>query len=211
MHGRGGKTTGKDDRSYKNDAKQTFTHGRLYFSRFNMGPDEAPQQTRLDHGRPHFIIKSKTDGFRMNPRKQRRLAFVAALILASGIGALLIVSALRDNVLYFYSPSDVVKKHVQPGIPFRIGGLVRKQSLEHGEGAEVTFVVTDGRDETVVQYEGILPALFREGQGVVAMGQLTPAGVFVASQILAKHDERYMPPEVVNALKRSGRWKEGGS
>jgi cytochrome c-type biogenesis protein CcmE len=146
----------------------------------------------------------------MTPRKQRRLAFVIALMLAGGIGALLVVSALNDNVLYFYSPTDVIKKHVQPGIPFRIGGLVRRKSVEHGEGAEVTFVVTDGRDETVVQYQGVLPALFREGQGVVAVGQLTPAGVFVADQILAKHDERYMPPEVVNALKRSGRWKEGG-
>lgn len=148
-------------------------------------------------------------GFEMNARKQRRSAFAVALVLAGGIGALLVVSALKDNVLYFYSPSDVIKKHVQPGVPFRIGGLVRKQSLKHGEGAEVTFVVTDGRDETVVQYQGVLPALFREGQGVVAMGALTPAGVFSASEVLAKHDERYMPPEVVDALKRAGRWKEG--
>ena len=92
---------------------------------------------------------------------------------------------------------------------FRIGGLVEKNSVHHGHGAAVDFVVTDGRARVPVTFEGVLPALFREGQGVVAMGRLDDARVFDASEVLAKHDERYMPPDVVDALKRSGRWKEG--
>ena len=145
----------------------------------------------------------------MNARKKRRLAFAIALIVAGTGGALLVVMALKDNVLYFYSPSDVEAKHVAPGTMFRIGGLVLAKSVKHGAGASIAFVVTDGRRNLPVTYEGVLPALFREGQGVVATGSLTTGGVFSATEILAKHDEKYMPPEVVDALKRSGRWKEG--
>jgi cytochrome c-type biogenesis protein CcmE len=145
----------------------------------------------------------------MNRRKRRRLAFAAALVAASSGAAALIVYALQDNVLYFYSPSDVVAKHVEQGVAFRIGGLVEAGSLRRGDGADVDFVVTDGRSSIPVKYRGILPALFREGRGVVALGALTESGVFSANEVLAKHDERYMPPEVVDALKRSGRWKEG--
>lgn len=145
----------------------------------------------------------------MNPKKRRRLAFALALVAAGAGAAVLIVAALRDNVLYFYSPSDVIAKHVEAGVAFRIGGLVERKSLKHGPGAEVMFTVTDGRAAIPVEYAGVLPALFREGQGVVALGALTPDGVFNANEVLAKHDERYMPPEVVDALKRSGRWKEG--
>jgi len=145
----------------------------------------------------------------MNRRKRRRLAFAAALVAASGGAAALIIYALQDNVLYFYSPSDVVAKHVEPGVAFRIGGLVEAGSLRRGGGADVDFVVTDGSSSVPVEYRGILPALFREGRGVVALGALTASGVFSASEVLAKHDERYMPPEVVDALKRSGRWREG--
>ncbi len=147
----------------------------------------------------------------MNRRKQRRLAFAAALVVASAGAAALVIYALQDNVLYFYSPSDVVQKHVEPGVAFRIGGLVEMRSLRKGQGADVNFVVTDGKASIAVTYRGVLPALFREGQGVVAMGALTNSGVFSASEVLAKHDERYMPPEVVDALKRSGRWREGES
>ena len=146
----------------------------------------------------------------MNLRKRRRLAFAIAVIVAGTGAAGLIVYALRDNVLYFYSPSDVVAKHLGPGIAFRIGGLVKNNSLHHGKGADITFAVTDGKTEIPVAYEGVLPALFREGRGVVALGALTPSGTFNATEILAKHDERYMPREVVDALKRSGRWREGG-
>ena len=146
----------------------------------------------------------------MTPRKRRRLAFAVALVIAGAGGAALVVSALKDNVLYFYSPTDIATKHVAPGVDFRIGGLVKKGSVVKGPQAQVRFVVTDGRTNVPVDYDGVLPDLFREGQGVVALGALSPNGVFDASQILAKHDERYMPPEVVDALKRSGRWKEGG-
>ena len=147
----------------------------------------------------------------MNARKKRRLYFVLALLIAGAGGAALVVAALKDNVLYFYSPSDVAAKHIHPGTAFRIGGLVAAGSLQHGNGADIAFTVTDGRANVPVKYQGVLPALFREGQGVVAMGALDASGTFDATQILAKHDERYMPPEVVDALKRSGRWKEGGT
>jgi cytochrome c-type biogenesis protein CcmE len=137
--------------------------------------------------------------------------FAAAVVVAGAGGAALVVGALKDNVLYFYSPSDVQTKHVPPGVAFRIGGLVQKGSVKRGPGAEIHFLVTDGRAAVPVAYTGVLPDLFREGQGVVASGALEDGGTFTASEILAKHDERYMPPEVVDALKRAGRWKEGGS
>lgn len=145
----------------------------------------------------------------MNARKRRRLYFVFALLIGGAGAAALVISALRDNVLYFYSPSDIYAKHVAAGVAFRIGGLVAKKSVRHGPGTETRFVVTDGKMSVPVTFDGDLPALFREGQGVVAMGRLDGAGTFEANQVLAKHDEKYMPPEVVDALKRSGRWKEG--
>jgi len=136
----------------------------------------------------------------MSPRKRRRLWFVAALLAASAGGTALVLSALKDNVVYFYSPSDLAAKSVEPGVALRIGGLVAQGSVTRGPGAEVHFVVTDGRKQIPVTYTGVLPDLFREGQGVVAAGALDSGGVFAASEILAKHDERYMPPEVVDAL-----------
>ncbi len=145
----------------------------------------------------------------MNPRKRRRLYFAAALLIAGAGGAALVLVALKDNVLYFYSPSDIAAKHVTAGVAFRIGGLVEKGSVTHGPHAETRFIVTDGRAAVPISFRGVLPDLFREGQGIVALGALTDKGVFDASEVLAKHDERYMPPEVVDALKRSGRWKEG--
>jgi cytochrome c-type biogenesis protein CcmE len=147
----------------------------------------------------------------MNPRKRRRLYFAVALVAAAAGGAALTVAALQDNVLYFYSPADVAAKHVAPGVAFRIGGLVQKHSVTHGPGTTVHFTVTDGRAAVPVAFDGVLPDLFREGQGIVALGALDGAHQFVATEVLAKHDERYMPPEVVDALKRSGRWKEGGA
>jgi cytochrome c-type biogenesis protein CcmE len=147
----------------------------------------------------------------MNSRKRRRLYFAIAVVVAGGAGAALVVRALQDNVLYFYSPSDIAVKHVPADVSFRVGGLVEKGSVARGPGANVRFTVTDGKKSVPVEYEGSLPDLFREGQGVVATGALTQSGVFHASEVLAKHDERYMPPEVVDALKRAGRWKEGGT
>jgi cytochrome c-type biogenesis protein CcmE len=145
----------------------------------------------------------------MTPKKRRRLAFAVAIVVAAAGGSALVVAALKDNVLYFYSPADVAAKHVAPGVAFRIGGLVQMHSVTRGPGATVHFAVTDGRATVPVAYTGVLPDLFREGQGVVALGALDGSGAFVASEVLAKHDERYMPPEVVDALKRSGHWKEG--
>jgi cytochrome c-type biogenesis protein CcmE len=145
----------------------------------------------------------------MTAKKRRRLAFAVALVAAGAGAAALVLFALKDNVLYFYSPSDVFAKHVPAGVAFRIGGLVMAHSVRHGPGADVRFVVGDGKASVPVDFRGVLPALFREGQGVVALGALDGNGAFSASEVLAKHDERYMPPEVVDALKRSGRWKEG--
>jgi cytochrome c-type biogenesis protein CcmE len=147
----------------------------------------------------------------MNPRKQRRLAFAITLLLAGGGAAGLAVFALQDNVLFFYSPTDVTDhpEKVPAGRAFRIGGLVLTGSVKRDTGLEVHFVVTDGKNAVPVNYSGILPDLFREGQGVVALGTRSSSGVFNASEVLAKHDEKYMPPEVVDALKRSGHWKEG--
>jgi cytochrome c-type biogenesis protein CcmE len=146
----------------------------------------------------------------MNARKRRRLYFVLALLAGGAGAAALAVAALRDNVLYFYSPSDVFAKQVAPGTAFRVGGLVEEKSVKKGPGAALRFVVTDGRARVPVIFHGDVPALFREGQGVVAIGRLDASGTFEADQVLARHDEKYMPPEVADALKRSGRWKEKG-
>ena len=148
----------------------------------------------------------------MSPKKQRRLAFAITLLLAGGGAAALAVYALQDNVLFFYSPSDIAAhpEKVPEGRTFRIGGLVEKGSVKRDKGLEVHFVVTDGKNAVPVEYSGVLPDLFREGQGVVAMGTRANNGVFLAREVLSKHDEKYMPPEVVDALKRSGEWKATG-
>jgi cytochrome c-type biogenesis protein CcmE len=145
----------------------------------------------------------------MNARKKRRLAFAAALLAAGAAVAGVIVYGLGQNTMYFRSPSDVAAKQVGEGVAFRLGGLVEKGSVQHGAGAEVHFKVTDGKSTIPADFNGVLPALFREGQGVVATGAIDGRGTFIASEVLAKHDEKYMPPEVVAALKRSGHWKEG--
>jgi cytochrome c-type biogenesis protein CcmE len=145
----------------------------------------------------------------LNARKKRRLAFAAALLAAGAGVAGVIVYGLGQNTMYFRSPSDVAAKQVGSGVAFRLGGLVEKGSVQHGAGADVRFRVTDGKSSVLADYNGVLPALFREGQGVVATGAMDERGTFIASEVLAKHDEKYMPPEVVQALKRSGRWQEG--
>ena len=122
----------------------------------------------------------------------------------------LVLVALRDSIVFFYSPSDVAGKHLNSGQRFRLGGLVEDGSLKRGEGTTVSFVVTDKRATLPVTYTGVLPDLFREGQGVVAEGKLDSAGRFLADTVLAKHDENYMPPEVAKALKEQGVWKDAG-
>ena len=145
----------------------------------------------------------------MNAKKKRRLAFAAALVTAGAAVAGVIVYGLGQNTMYFRSPSDIAGNMVHPGVAFRLGGLVEQGSVQHGAGAQVRFKVTDGKSTVRADFNGVLPALFREGQGVVATGAMDANGTFVASEVLAKHDEKYMPPEVVDALKRSGRWQEG--
>jgi cytochrome c-type biogenesis protein CcmE len=147
----------------------------------------------------------------MTPKKRRRLAFAAALVAAGAVLAGAIIYELGQNTEYFRSPSDIAASRIEPGIAFHLGGLVEPKSVRHGDGADTVFSVTDGKQSVKVEYRGVLPALFREGQGVVALGALNGTGTFMASEVLAKHDEKYMPPEVVDALKRSGRWQEGGT
>jgi cytochrome c-type biogenesis protein CcmE len=141
-------------------------------------------------------------------RKRRRLyALLFGLALIAGALALAL-SAFRDTLVFFYSPTELIAKHVAPGQSVRIGGLVETGSLSRPGGGTILFKVTDLKQTVPVSYIGLLPDLFREGQGVVVEGKLNAAGVFIADQVLAKHDERYMPPEVAAALKKSGRWQE---
>jgi cytochrome c-type biogenesis protein CcmE len=142
-------------------------------------------------------------------RRGRRLSLIAAALAVVGLAVGVGLYALGDNIVFFYSPTEVVQKAVQPGARLRIGGLVKADSLIKLSGENVTFVVTDGANEVKVAYQGLLPDLFREGQGVVAEGVLDKPGEMRAETILAKHDERYMPREVVEALKKQGRWQEG--
>jgi cytochrome c-type biogenesis protein CcmE len=142
-------------------------------------------------------------------RKQRRLVLIGASLGVLAIAAALVLSALRDSIVFFHSPTDVVEKHASPGTRVRIGGLVKPGSVLRGDNLLVSFTVTDGQTDIGVRYRGIVPDLFREGQGVVAEGELESGGTLAADTVLAKHDERYMPREVVDALKKSGRWQEG--
>jgi cytochrome c-type biogenesis protein CcmE len=145
-------------------------------------------------------------------RKHQRLGLLALGMAALAGATALVLVAFSDNLVFFYSPSELKTKAVAPDRRVRIGGLVENHSLSRGpDGRQVSFRVTDGAVGLVVVYEGLLPDLFREGQGVVAEGKLESDGVFDASTILAKHDERYMPREVVEALKNSGHWQEGAA
>jgi cytochrome c-type biogenesis protein CcmE len=145
-------------------------------------------------------------------RKRRRLLAVLAGMGMLGIAAALVLNAFSDSLVFFYSPSDLKAKAVPQGRMLRIGGLVEDASVKRaGDGKTVTFRITDGSAAVPVTYSGALPDLFREGQGVVVEGRLDGAGEVRAASVLAKHDERYMPREVVDALKKSGRWQEGGA
>ena len=139
-------------------------------------------------------------------RKHKRLTFVMIGLLLLGSAAALILTAFEDNIVFFYSPTELADKKPDPAQRLRIGGLVMAGSVEKLEGGVVAFAITDTAKTLTVQYKGILPYLFREGQGVVAEGHLK-GGVFQADEVLAKHDENYMPPEVAEALKKSGQWK----
>lgn len=144
---------------------------------------------------------------RARTRKSSRALFIGAAVVVLGAAVLLALSALEDTVVFFYSPTDAVEKGVSPGQQARIGGLVVDGSVVKA-GANTIFSVTDTQNSISVSFNGILPDLFREGQGVVAEGVFVSDTTFEASRVLAKHDENYMPPEVADALKKSGQWKE---
>lgn len=139
--------------------------------------------------------------------KRRRLWLLLGSLTTLGVAAALVLTALNDNLVFFYSPTQVAEKSLGPDRRFRLGGLVEQGSVQK-DGQTVRFTVTDTNKTVKVVYRGILPDLFREGQGVIAEGSIGPDGVFTASEILAKHDENYMPPEVAKALKESGKWKD---
>lgn len=140
----------------------------------------------------------------MNPKRKQRLIIVALIVLGVGAATALVLTAFSENLLFFYSPSQVLAAEAPVNRNFRLGGLVEEGSLRReGDGLTVRFVVTDLKASTPVVYTGILPDLFREGQGIVALGRLGPDGVFTAEEVLAKHDENYMPPEVAEALGQS--------
>ena len=141
-------------------------------------------------------------------RKQRRATMIISALAMLGISVGLILYAMSDSIVYFHSPTDVAEKNVKPGQRIRLGGLVADGSVKRGQGTTVRFVVTDLVKELPVEFTGVLPDLFREGQGVVAEGKINTAGIFVADSVLAKHDENYMPPEVADSLKKSGKWEE---
>jgi len=142
-------------------------------------------------------------------RKQRRLTLIGAGVGVLALAAALVLTALRDSIVFFNSPTEIAEKQIAPGTRVRLGGLVKPGSLERGEQLAVRFSVTDGNRDIRVAYTGLLPDLFREGQGVVTEGVIEPGGSFRADTVLAKHDERYMPKEVADALKKTGHWKEG--
>jgi cytochrome c-type biogenesis protein CcmE len=142
-------------------------------------------------------------------RKQRRLTMIGGSLAVLTVAAALVLNAMRDSIVFFSTPAMVAEKHIPPGRRFRLGGLVEQGSLVRGQDLAVSFKVGDGGATLPVAYKGILPDLFREGQGIVAEGALDASGVFKADTVLAKHDERYMPKEVADALKKQGRWKEG--
>ena len=144
-------------------------------------------------------------------RKQRRALFIGIGVAILSLAVLLVLVALRDTIVFFHTPSEIAAKGVGPGQRIRLGGLVATGSLKRGTGSTVEFAVTDNAKSIDVRYTGILPDLFREGQGVVAEGVLDPSGRFVADTVLAKHDETYMPPEVAKALKQQGVWQGGGA
>jgi cytochrome c-type biogenesis protein CcmE len=141
-------------------------------------------------------------------RKQRRLTMIGGSLAVLAIAAALVLNALRDSIVFFSTPVMVAEQHIPPGKRFRLGGLVQPGSLVRGDNLAIKFEVSDGSATLPVAFQGILPDLFREGQGVVAEGALDGAGVFKADTVLAKHDETYMPKDVADALKKQGHWKD---
>ena len=145
----------------------------------------------------------------MRLRKQQRMILVVVAVLLLGGATVLVMTALSDSVAFFATPTDIAEGKVERDKNFRIGGLVVDGSVGRQDDGVVTFALTDQANEVKVSYQGILPDLFREGQGIVAQGRIGDNGTFVASEVLAKHDENYMPAEVAESLKQAGMWNDG--
>jgi cytochrome c-type biogenesis protein CcmE len=141
-------------------------------------------------------------------RKQRRLILIGSSLGVLAFAVALILGSLRESIVFFNSPTDIADNKAAPGKRVRLGGMVKMGSLERGDNLQVRFEVTDGNKDIAVSYRGILPDLFREGQGVIAEGHIEPGETFKADTVLAKHDENYMPREVVETLKKQGHWQE---
>ena len=137
-------------------------------------------------------------------RKQKRGAMIAAGVATLALAAILVLFAMKDSIVFFHTPSDVIEKHIAAGTRIRLGGLVETGSVRRGDGAAVSFTITDTLQRIPVSYRGVLPDLFREGQGVVAEGRINNDGSFAADTVLAKHDENYMPAEVKKSLEARG-------
>ena len=148
---------------------------------------------------------------RRTTRKQRRLMLIGAAGAVLSLAAGLVLFAMRDTIVFFYGPTEITQKGIAPGTRMRLGGLVEKGSVERGPGQRVAFSITDTTTTIRVNYEGLLPDLFREGQGVVTEGVFEGAGRFRADSVLAKHDETYMPREVADTLKKQGHWQPGAA
>ena len=150
-----------------------------------------------------------TGSIRRSPatRKKRRLRIVVAGMTMLAVAVFLVLTAFQDNILFFHSPTDILERSVKEGQSIRLGGVVAEGSVKQAADGQVRFDVTDFKNAIVVRYTGLLPDLFREGQGVITEGWMEADGSFHATSVLAKHDENYMPKEVADALKRSGEWK----
>jgi cytochrome c-type biogenesis protein CcmE len=147
----------------------------------------------------------------VKPLRKKRLYIVLAILAGVGIAVALALSALQENINLFYTPTQIANGEAPKDTRIRAGGMVEKGSLQRsGDSLDVQFVVTDFARNVTIRYRGILPDLFREGQGIVALGKLNADGVLVADEVLAKHDEKYMPPEVTKALKESGQMSSAG-
>jgi cytochrome c-type biogenesis protein CcmE len=139
----------------------------------------------------------------MKPARKQRLILISLMVIGASIATAFALKSFNDNLMYFFPPTDVVEGKAPKDALFRLGGMVIKGSVERpGDGMMVRFKLTDYKKEVTVEYTGILPDLFREGQGIVAHGKLNTQGVFIAEEVLAKHDENYMPPEVAGSLKK---------
>lgn len=148
----------------------------------------------------------------MNPKRKQKLILVCAMVAGVGVALALLLNVFNNNIQLFYTPTEVVEGKVPEGAEFKVGGLVAANSMTRvGDGLTVQFVLTDNGESVPVRYTGILPDLFREGQGTVSVGKLNSDGVFIANKVLAKHDENYMPPEVADALEKTEKAKRYGA